>query len=70
MTDERPACPGVHERDAKTVRAETSYSFFGHVLIFMQVTAVPIMVRFRCEVCGRVFDQSSDREVCRKYVAH
>ncbi len=68
MDDAKP-CEGVHKRSAPTVRAETSYSLVGHLLLFYGITAEPRAVRFRCELCQRVIGESTDRAVRRAHVA-
>lgn len=63
---QNPGC--VHEEGAPNVQAETEYSLLGGVMLMTGITALPKLVRFRCGTCGRLFAESSDREIRRKYV--
>lgn len=66
-TEHNPSC--LHEHDAPNVQAESEYSLLGGVMLMAGITARPKLVRFRCRSCDRVFDESSDPTVCKKYVA-
>lgn len=63
----KPTC--LHEPGAPNVKAEPQYSVLGGVMLVLGITAEPKTVRFRCRLCHRVFDETADRAVCRKYVA-
>ena len=57
----------VHEREAESVAPELVYSGIGHVILAMGLTADPIVVKFRCKLCGKVFDESKELRVRQKY---
>jgi hypothetical protein len=58
----------VHDRAAKTVIPEPTYGLGGHFMLFCGISATPKTVKFRCKLCGRVFEETSDPEVCKKHM--
>lgn len=65
-TQENPRC--LHEQDAPNVRVESEYSLLGGVMLLAGISAQPKLVRFRCGACKKVFDESSEPAICKKYV--
>jgi hypothetical protein len=60
-----PAC--VHERTAKTVKVERTWSAMGEAAHAIGWSARPIGVSFRCGACGKVFERSTDPDTLRRY---
>jgi hypothetical protein len=55
-----------HRIDAPHAIAEPEYSAIGHVLLAIGITADPILVRYRCRLCGKVFAESKDPQALKK----
>lgn len=65
-TRNNPSC--IHQHDAPNVLAESEYSLLGGVMLMAGITAVPKSVRFRCKSCNKVFAESEDPAIRKKYV--
>ena len=65
----RPRCRCGTERTDRAASPEREYSLAGACYLLWGGTSVPTRVRFRCIHCGDVFDQCTDRETMRAYVA-
>lgn len=55
-----PACRCGHARGHAKVSAEAEYSALGWVAVVLGVSARPTCVRFRCRVCGAIFDETRE----------
>jgi hypothetical protein len=64
MTD----APAEHDHriDAPHTVAEPEYSAFGHVFLAIGISADPILIRFRCKLCGKVFAETRDPGALKK----
>lgn len=62
-----PRCQCGHTRDHHMVSSECSYSFWGYFALFTGITVYPTKVVFRCRDCQERFEETSDRELCRRY---
>jgi hypothetical protein len=63
-----PRCRCGTDRTARTATPEREYTLAGAAYLLWGGTSVPRRVNFRCVYCGVVFDSSTSRAECRKYV--
>ena len=67
MSDDAPptTCRCGHTIDHVLVIPEANYAMFNYLLgVFMGVSAgLPKSIRFTCQLCGEVIEESTDREV-------
>lgn len=63
----RARCSCGHDHEHFMVSAENDYTFWGWVLVWTGVSAIPRRVRFRCRDCQEVFAETDDPALCQRY---
>jgi hypothetical protein len=57
----------IHERTAPTVVVERTWSAMAEAAHAIGWSAKPTSVAFRCSICGKVFERSTDPAVLRRH---
>ncbi len=63
-----PTCRCGTTRADRAASPEREYTLSGTFYLLWGGTSVPSRVRFRCIHCGEIFDECTERRICRDYV--
>lgn len=63
----RDKCKCGYDKSHYMIEPHCKYDFWGWVALLTGITAMPLEVSFRCEVCHQVLEITTDREVMKKY---
>jgi hypothetical protein len=63
-----PSCRCGTDRAQRAASPERDYTMAGAMYLLWGGTSVPSRVRFRCIHCGDIFDECTERAICREYI--